>query len=472
MTTSLLLSRNGQLRASRLLSQGYRQRLSPIITAQPSQSQSYHTPSHTSRPLRPLTRRPTAPHAPSTTLLHSQSRSNSGNPNFFSEFYKSVQRQWKENRELQDNVKQLSAKTNELADSDAVQRAKKAMEATGKGTSKVLEGVGKAVDATLENPVVKKTGEAISYGAEKVAEATQKVAEPVLDTKAAKIVGKGFKEIKRNVVDTGSSAYFQEYIPKEERERIRAEQAAELAAKNPLLPGAVNPQRVVTADPNAGQAVVQHRSTRVAEAWRKFKEDSPIAQKLFAVRRTYDESDNPMIERVRDFFSSSAFEETEEAQVVRAFKQVDPFFRKDKFLKEATMHMIPEIMEAYLKGEASILKEWCSERAYARLTAGFEAQRQQGLISDCKLLDIRRVDIRKLTLLEDELPVALVTFTTHEILAFRDKKGVLKLGKEDHIEMATYVMAFTKAQSVDPEMEINPKTGGWLVIDWSRSTGW
>ncbi|KAJ3280460.1 protein translocase subunit [Borealophlyctis nickersoniae] len=429
-----------------------------------------HTPP--TRPIRTPFRTTPLSQTPRLLVHHTQTRHNSGG-GFFSEFARSIKRQWAENRELQQNVKQLSAETNKLAESDMVQGAKKAMETGAKGTSKVVEKLGDAVDSTLQNPVVKKTGEAIYTAGEKVADVTQKVAEPILDTQAAKIVEKGIKQIKKNVVDTGSSAYFAEYKPREVRERERAEQIAEQSGGIPIgIPGVVNPHRVVAADPEAGASVVTHRSSRLAESWRKFKEESPIAQKLFSVRRGFEESDHPLVERVRDFFTSAAFEETEQAQVVRAIKVVDPSFRLDKFLKEATTYMIPEIMEAYLKGEAHILRDWCGERAYARLTAGFEAQRTQGLISDCKLLDLRRVDIRKLTLLEDEIPVILVTFTTHEILMFRNKKGELKLGKEDHIEMATYVMAFTKAQAVDPSVEINPKTGGWVVIDWSRSTGW
>ena len=55
---------------------------------------------------------------------------------------------------------------------------------------------------------------------------------------------------------------------------------------------------------------------------------------------------------------------------------------------------------------------------------------------------------------------------------FRNKKGELKLGNESAIETATYVMAFTKAQAVDPSAPVSERTGGWVVIDWSRSTGW
>ncbi|KAI9105944.1 hypothetical protein DFS34DRAFT_601516 [Phlyctochytrium arcticum] len=393
--------------------------------------------------------------------------------NFFSDFYQSVQRQVAENRDLQKNVKELSASTKELAESDAVQRAKSAMKTTSATTSKVFEKVGDVVDNVMENPVVKKTGETIRVTGEKVAEVSEKVAKPVLETRAAKAVGKGLKSVKKEVIDSGSSAYFHEYVPKEIREKERAEMLQHQKSRIPLgIPGVPNPHRIVASDPEAGQNVELHRSSRIAESWRKFKEESPVAQKLFAAKRGFDESDNPTVERIRDFFQAAAFEETETAQVVRAFKAVDPSFRTDKFLKEATMYFVPEILEAYLKADAAVLREWCSERAYARLSAGFESQKAQGLISDCKLLDIRRVDIRKLTLLEDEVPVILVTFQTDEILMFRNAKGELKLGNESAIERATYVMAFTLVQAVDPSAKIPERTNGWVVIDWSRGTGW
>ena len=108
----------------------------------------------------------------------------------------------------------------------------------------------------------------------------------------------------------------------------------------------------------------------------------------------------------------------------------------------------------------------------AKLKAGFEASKAQGLVSDSKLLDIRRVDIRQLTLLEEELPIILVGFSTHEILVYKDKKGQIALGSEDVIQTAQYVIAFTKAQLLDPDAVPNPKTNGWIVIDWHRGASW
>lgn len=40
---------------------------------------------------------------------------------------------------------------------------------------------------------------------------------------------------------------------------------------------------------------------------------------------------------------------------------IDPSFNMDKFLREARTYIIPEVMEAYLKGDVESLKMWCSE---------------------------------------------------------------------------------------------------------------
>lgn len=46
---------------------------------------------------------------------------------------------------------------------------------------------------------------------------------------------------------------------------------------------------------------------------------------------------------------------------MRAFQMIDPSFNMDKFLREARTYIIPEVMEAYLKGDVESLKMWCSE---------------------------------------------------------------------------------------------------------------
>lgn len=70
-----------------------------------------------------------------------------------------------------------------------------------------------------------------------------------------------------------------------------------------------------------------------------------------------------------------------------------------------------------------------------------------------------------MTLLEDTLPVILVGFRTDEVLIYRNKKGEIKLGREDAIQRTNYVIAFTKLQILEPDAPINPSTNGWTMID-------
>lgn len=57
----------------------------------------------------------------------------------------------------------------------------------------------------------------------------------------------------------------------------------------------------------------------------------------------------------------SLFEESDQAQAIRAFQAIDPTFNMDKFLTDARKYIVPELMEAYLKGDVETLKLWCSE---------------------------------------------------------------------------------------------------------------
>lgn len=162
--------------------------------------------------------------------------------------------------------------------------------------------------------------------------------------------------MKKDIVDTTTTHRYIEYRPKEERERKYAELKAEAAQ----LPHGSHRFRQVAADLEAGSAVITHQESKMTQKWKEFKETNSVFQGLLRARRSVEESENPMIERVRDFFSS-AMQETEEAQVIRYIHSVDPTFTIDKFMCDATEFYIPEIMEAYLRGDEPILKEWCSE---------------------------------------------------------------------------------------------------------------
>ena len=68
--------------------------------------------------------------------------------------------------------------------------------------------------------------------------------------------------------------------------------------------------------------------------------------------------------------------------------------------------------------------------------------------------------------LENEVPVFIITFATQEVMLFRNAKtGQTVVGAENKVEQCTYVAAITRV----PEDLSNEITGGWKVIE-VRST--
>lgn len=65
-------------------------------------------------------------------------------------------------------------------------------------------------------------------------------------------------------------------------------------------------------------------------------------------------------------------------------------------------------------------------------------------------------------MLEDEIPVVTVTFTTQEVLLFRNAlTGEIAVGAEDRVEQCMYGAVVTR---VENELD-NPTTGGWKIIE-------
>lgn len=65
-------------------------------------------------------------------------------------------------------------------------------------------------------------------------------------------------------------------------------------------------------------------------------------------------------------------------------------------------------------------------------------------------------------MLENDIPVLIVTCTTQEVLVFRDPvTREIKVGQEDKVEQCTYGAVITRV----PEELDNELTGGWKVVE-------
>ncbi|RKP24061.1 hypothetical protein SYNPS1DRAFT_17694, partial [Syncephalis pseudoplumigaleata] len=289
------------------------------------------------------------------------------------------------------------------------------------------------------------------------ADTLDKTTEPIRQSKAYKEVSSQVKDY----VDETSSRYGG-YIPKERRRKS----IYEISGQDALQ------ARRMQVNAEAGESVVLHKDAAWKESWRKFKDNSAVMQGIFNMKRSYEDSDNILIqytrsitERVTDTFSA-LFSESESAVAIAHLKAtLDPNFNLEVFMRQAREFIVPEVIDAYLHGDVDTLRLWCSEATFNVLTAGIKAQLQQGLVSDSKILDLRNVEFVSAKLLENDIPVIVVSFNTQEILMFRNRKtGELVHGKEDHIERVYYACVFTKTED---DLQ-NPITGGWRIIDMAK----
>lgn len=198
------------------------------------------------------------------------------------------------------------------------------------------------------------------------------------------------------------------------------------------------------------------------------KETNPVLRSFASMRSAIDESENPVVTSVRGAaygVSSWLFDETETARVTGMMRAMDPFFEREAFERELREYIVPEVVDAYLSADREALKKWCGEATYNVLWATMEQYLKQGLISDSKVLDIRQVDLSAGKILENDIPVFVVTFATQEILLFRNAKTRdVVVGAEDRVEQCHYAAVITRSElELDDEL-----TGGWKVIEMAR----
>lgn len=412
------------------------------------------------------------PSARGTVGFHSSSRQQNELPKSpFQTFVDVLRDELRKNQELQDNVKQLQGDVDKFQDSEAMKRARAAYE-RARLTSSIQENprlraaaeelkktgvkVGDAVTEALKTMEESEVMRAISRATSAVSSTIEKSTEPIRNTAAYKTLS----ETVVDALDDSGSAKHAGFEEKEAR-RLRRQKRLAKAGKN-----AFGSNRTA-ANPEAGSSLVLHKDSPRQEAWNKLKETNPVLRSLSELRQAYDQSENPVVSSMRSVTQTvgSWFDENETAQVMRMMKVLDPAFNREGFERELREYIVPEVVDAYLSADQEALKAWCGEATYNVLWATMEQYLRQGLISDSKVLDIRQVDVSDGKILENDIPVFVISFATQEVLLFRNAKtGEIMVGADNKVEQCTYVAVVTRVlEELDNEL-----TGGWKVIEMAR----
>ncbi|KAI0184371.1 mitochondrial inner membrane translocase subunit TIM44 [Xylaria flabelliformis] len=373
-------------------------------------------------------------------------------------FMETMQTEFKASKEWNESTKQLSDSAHQFTESESVRRARQAYESTtgavsstaGKVLKTSADAVGKGAAWTWDTNVMK----GVRKGANITGEALDKATKPIRDTEA-------FKSVK-DVIDDGSSSRYGGWVEKEERRKARELRQKKAAA----IHGNIED---MAEDPNAGTNVTLHKDAAWKEAWRDFRDQNKFVQGVFNMKNVYQESENPLISTARGITDRVAgfFAENETAMVIKKIRAMDPNFQLEPFQQELRDYILPEVLDAYVKGDTETLRLWLSAAQYSVYEALTKQYLQAGMKSDGRILDIRHVDILKARMLEPgEIPVFIITCRTQEVHVYRNAKtGELAAGMEDRVQLVTYVIGITRT----PEDVNNPETRGWRLIEMQKS---
>ncbi|KAI4122106.1 MAG: hypothetical protein LQ341_007336, partial [Variospora aurantia] len=364
-----------------------------------------------------------------------------GNKSPWQVFTETLQSEFKASKEWNESTKAIASSAHQFTENESIKRARAAYTAaSGAATSttaSALKNTGKVIGQsaawTWDTPVIK----GVRTGVSATGKGIEKVTRPVRETQMYKTAVGGVKD----VVDDGSSSRYGGWVEKEERRKQR--ELREL--KDATSPGGrVRRVEKIEEDPDAGTNVTLHKDAKWKESWREFKDSSRVMQSIFSLKSTYNESENPFVSTARSITDRIAgfFAENETAMVIKKFREMDPNFQVEPFLREMREYILPEVLDAYVKGDTETLKLWLSAAQYQVYAALAQQYTTAGLKSDGRILDIRHVDILSARILDPgEVPVFIITCRTQEVHVYRNAKtNQLAAGMEDKVQLVTYAI--------------------------------
>lgn len=110
-----------------------------------------------------------------------------------------------------------------------------------------------------------------------------------------------------------------------------------------------------------------HKDSKWSQSWQNFKDNNQYVNRIFDWKSRLDESDNPIMrasrlltDKISELFGG-LFQKTELSEVLTEICKIDPNFDKNTFLKDCETEIIPNILEALIRGNLEILSDWCHE---------------------------------------------------------------------------------------------------------------
>ncbi|XP_038078665.1 mitochondrial import inner membrane translocase subunit TIM44-like [Patiria miniata] len=388
---------------------------------------------------------------------------------FISQFIDNIKLDMAKNKEMKENIKKFREEADKLEKSEALQQARKKYESIEIETSRgsevlkrtvtdIKDKVQKGVEDVQKQEWAKKAGsitEDITKTAKGAAEKVSKQGEELTKTAAYKTISDGVKAVKQEI-DESTTAKARPYrAPLKLRKRTD---------------GFSDGQEYRSFEANEdAMGMVLHKDSRWYKQWNEFKENNQVFNKMFDLKMRYDESDNVMVRASRavtdrvSHLLGGVFSQTEMSEVLTEILKADPNFSKQEFLHLCEYEIIPNVLEAMIRGELEVLKDWCYEAPYSQLATPIKQAKALGYIFDNKVLDIDNLDLSMGKMMEQG-PVLVISFTAQQLLVVRNGKGEVVEGDPDKVMRVTYVWVLCRDQ------EILDPSAAWRLLDLSANT--
>ncbi|XP_064390541.1 mitochondrial import inner membrane translocase subunit TIM44-like isoform X2 [Halichondria panicea] len=330
-----------------------------------------------------------------------------GRKGFFRNFIENIRKGVNQNREMQESLKGFHEERDKLQKSHVMQQAKekaaeattkvfeygaKGLEITKQGYSQVIENTAKAVKTAAETEVGKKgkdIGSQLAEGAQKTATIVGQQAEELAKTDVGQSVQKGAEIVKEDLIDD----ILKESAPYQAPDKIqtRSEMASDYAGSNTQEQTTISPNEQV-------KEVTLTRHSKWKEGWDKLRENNPVSNAMYNFKMKYDESDNLVIrasravtDRLGDAFGG-VVTQSDMAEALAEIYKIDPSFTREDFMKQCQFEIIPTVLEAFLRGDSGVLKDWCYEPAFNVLSVIVKQRDEPGVKTESKVLEVRDVD--------------------------------------------------------------------------------
>ncbi|VDK85819.1 unnamed protein product [Litomosoides sigmodontis] len=382
--------------------------------------------------------------------------------NFLKNLLDNIREEFEKNKELQENRRQLDERLKSLNDSEALKEARRKFELIEKETMKSSQIIQNKI-SEVRNHVSRmamemqktETGQKLSLAAEEVlkqakaaAEMIEKLAEQVGDNQLYQNSVKVIKDEVDNIVDV-------RMYTRPDQLRMRSASFSTYS------------DRVVEANPNA-TGVELHKESKWYAGWKTFSENNIYYNKILDWKMRLDESDNLALRMMRGFtdkVSSLLGGHSEISEVLSEIQKVDPNFDKNEWLRFCEKEIIPNVLEAFIRGDLKILKDWCYERAYNILSAIVNEYKKVNFsTADSRVIDIDGVEMVTGKMMEHG-PVIIITFQAYMVNVVRNMEGKVVEGDPKSPVRVHHVWVMCR----DME-EYNPKVA-WKVLEVHMQKG-